>query len=62
YYNQSIHKDATHDDATTTSTLQRSCWYNAALCFIHLQHYSDAIPLLQKTLVSSKTHPIDSDE
>ena len=30
--------------------LGRRCWYNAALCFIQLQQYSAAIPLLQKAV------------
>lgn len=60
YYDQSIAKEAIDDEATTAS-MQRECWYHAALCFIHLQHYSDAIPLLRRSLVGINTHPKGTD-
>ena len=36
YYHKG-NREETNDD---TIAMQRSCWYNAAFCYIHLQHYS----------------------
>ncbi len=55
YYHKG-NREETNDD---TIAMQRSCWYNAAFCYIHLQHYSEAIPLLQRAI---NTHPTDSAE